>query len=419
MRAPIERRPDFADLMIGLACGLAMLSTLLVLGAMPFLPGLSGGRDYIIYWATGQQLAHHGNPYDAAIMRQYEHAAGFEGAPSLVNYMRNPPWALPLALPLGYVGARAAALPWSLLMLALLAISVRILWRMFGRPGTHLDWLGYCFPPALLCVIMGQTSLLVLLGFVLFLRLQRTRPFWAGAALWFCLLKPHLLAPFGVVLLVWIAASRSYRVLAGLASALAASCALTTAIDPAAWGQYLHWARTSGISTEFLPCMSVALRNAIDPGTAWIAFVPCALGCAWALVHWWQRRARWDWLDHGVLVVLVSMLVAPYAWFYDQSLALPALLYGAAKTQSRMLLAALAGIYMMVLLQPLYTKPESGWYVWPAVAWVGWYWLARRGTETPVSSPQFPVASPRSPVVRETGCQQTGPMTEMGNRRGH
>lgn len=393
MRAPIEGRPDFADLMVGLACGLAMLSTLLVLGAMPFLPGLSGGRDYIIYWATGQQLAHHGNPYDPAIMRQFEHAAGFRGAASLVNYMRNPPWALPLALPLGYVGARAAALPWSLLMLALLAISVRILWKMFGRPGTHLEWLGYCFPPALLCVVMGQTSLLVLLGFVLFLRLHRTRPYWGGAALWFCLLKPHLLVPFGVALLVWIAVSRNYRVLAGLGSALAASCALTEAIDPAAWGQYLQWARTSGISNEFLPCVSVALRNAIDPNAAWIAFLPCAVGCAWALIYCWRRRERWDWLDHGLPVVLVSVLVTPYAWFYDQSLALPALLYGASRTQSRMLLAALAGIYLVVTLQPLYTKPESALYVWPAAAWLGWYLLARRSTTRAANADAIPAVN--------------------------
>ncbi|MGB6132732.1 MAG: glycosyltransferase 87 family protein [Acidobacteriaceae bacterium] len=399
MRAPIERRPDFTDLMVGVACGLAMLSTLLVLGAMPFLPRLAGARDFIIYWATGQQLAHHGNPYDPAMMRQFEHAAGFPGAASLVNYMRNPPWALPLTLPLGFVGARAAALPWSLLMLGLLILSVRILWKMFGRPGTHLEWLGYCFPPALLCVIMGQTSLLVLLGLVLFLRLHRTRPYWAGAALWLCTLKPHLLAPFGVALLVWIVVSKNYRVLGGLASALAASCALTEAIDPAAWGQYLHWARTSGISNEFLPCVSVALRNAIDPNAGWIAFVPCAVGCAWTLVWCWRRREQWDWLDHGLLVVVVSVLVAPYCWYYDQSLALPALLYGAARTQSRMLLAVLAGIYLVVTLQPLYSKPESALYVWPAVAWLVWYVFP--SPRWPVSSPQLPVHGPGSPV---SGC---------------
>jgi len=84
--------------------------------------------------------------------------------------------------------------------------------------------------------------------------------------------------------------------------------------------------------------------------------------------------------------------VAPYCWYYDQSLALPALLYGAARTQSRMLLAVLAGIYLVVTLQPLYSKPESALYVWPAVAWLVWYVFP---------SPRWPVSSPRSPV---SGC---------------
>jgi hypothetical protein len=72
---------------------------------------------------------HHGNPYDPAVSH-IEHDAGFQGGASY--YMRNAPWALPLALPLGYVSPMAAALPWSLLMLGLLAASVRILWKLLG-----------------------------------------------------------------------------------------------------------------------------------------------------------------------------------------------------------------------------------------------------------------------------------------------
>lgn len=135
-------------------------------------------------------------------MARLEHAAALrDGTPC---YKRNPPWALPLTLPLGLVSERVGILPWSLLMLGLLLISVRLMWGMVGRPGTRLDLLGYAFPPALLCAVMGQTSLFLLLGLVLFLRLHRTRPFWAGAALWLCTLKPHLFLPFGIVLLIWI-----------------------------------------------------------------------------------------------------------------------------------------------------------------------------------------------------------------------
>lgn len=374
-----RKKADFADLIIAIACALAVTSTTLFLGVMPLNRHLAGARDFVIYWATGQQLVHHGNPYDPDVMRQLEHDAGFAGQASLVNFMRNPPWGLPLALPLGFFNARVAALPWSLLMLALLAISVRMLWKLFGQPGSHLDWLGYCFPPALVCVMMGQTSLFLLLGLVLFLRLHRTRPFWAGAALWFCTLKPHLFVPFGLALLGWIVVARSYRIVLGLAAALAASCAVTEWIDPAAWGQYLQWAHTSGISNEFLPCLGVAFRNLIDPSAKWLAFAPCAVGSVWAVGYFWRHRKSWDWMENGHLVMLVSVLVAPYCWFYDQSLALPAVLYGACRTESRKLLAVLGLIYILIEIQPFYAHgPETAAYLWPAPAWLVWYLLARQ-----------------------------------------
>jgi hypothetical protein len=387
---------DLADVVIVAACALAILYTTLFLAVMSFNRHLAGARDFVIYWATGQQLVHHGNPYDPTTMRALEHGAGFAGKAELVNYMRNPPWGLPLALPLGFFNARVAALPWSLLMLALLIFEVRLVWSILGRPRSHLDWLGYCFPPALVCVIMGQTSLFLLLGLVLFLRLFRSHPFWAGAALWFCTLKPHLFVPFGLVLLLWIVLNRRYKIVLGLAAALALSCAITFAIDPAAFRQYLAWAHTSGISDEFLPCLGVALRDMINPQAKWLAFVPCAIGSIWAFLWFWPKRAKWDWLDHGHLFMLVSILVAPYAWFYDQSLALPAILYAAVRTNSRRLLAVLGLIYIVLQIQPFYVSgPETAAYLWPAPAWLLWYWLARRAekpTEAPAPSPATALA---------------------------
>ena len=208
----MKKERDIAVLLVAIACALAVVFTTLFLALMPFNRNIVTRRDFIVYWATGQQLVHHGNPYDPDALNRIERDAGFNGGTSY--YMRNTPWTLPLALPLGYLGPMAAALPWSLVMLALLFASVRTLWKFFGAAGNGLDWLGYCFPPALFCVILGQTSILLLFGLVLFLRLHKTWPFAAGAALWLCTIKPHLFLPFALVLLVWIFVSRSYRILA-------------------------------------------------------------------------------------------------------------------------------------------------------------------------------------------------------------
>jgi hypothetical protein len=122
--------------------------------------------------------------------------------------------------------------------------------------------------------MMGQSSLFALLGYVLFLYLYRTRPFLAGVALWLCALKPHLFVPFGVVLLVWIVLSRSYKILAGAAAALAASCALTYLVDPTAWADYAQMMRTAGLEKEYIPCLVVVLRLWLSPHSMWIQYVP-------------------------------------------------------------------------------------------------------------------------------------------------
>ncbi|HEX3661139.1 MAG TPA: glycosyltransferase family 87 protein [Acidobacteriaceae bacterium] len=396
MEAPLQRKKfDPSELILGVACALGLVSTAIILMLMPVNRHFASSRDFVVYWASGQQLVHHGNPFDPQQMAETERAGGFDRPGAF--YMRNPPWSLPLTLPLGLASAQVEALPWSLLLIGLLVLSVRITWQMFGRSGTHLEWLGYCFPPALQCVLMGQTSLFLLLGLVLFLWWHRTRPFWAGAALWLCTLKPHLFVPFGVVLLVWILVGRQWRILLGALTALAASCLVITLVDPAVWAQYAHWAAISGISHEPIPCLGVALRNLVNPAAEWLVFIPCALGSLWALVYFWPRRHAWNWREHGHLVVLVSLAAAPYCWVLDQSVALPALLFAAVSTRSRAALAVLGVIYLLLELQPMLFSPglNSAWYLWPAPVWIAWYLWARRSSSISHSAP-LPVAAPAS-----------------------
>ncbi|HEX4311134.1 MAG TPA: glycosyltransferase 87 family protein [Acidobacteriaceae bacterium] len=378
-RSASGQRPDYAGTTIAVAFVLCVALTVLFLGMLPFVGHPAASCDYVAYWATGQQLVHHANPYDGAAMARLEHAAALrDGSPC---YMRNPPWGLPLTLPLGLVSERVGILPWSLLMLGLLFVSVRTMWNMVGRPGSRLDLLGYAFPPALLCAVMGQTSLFLLLGLVLFLKLHRTRPFWAGAALWLCTLKPHLFLPFGIVLLVWIVVSRGYRVLLGAGVMGAVSVLFSLWVDPAAFSEYSEWAHSSGIAHQPIPCLGVLLRDMVNPSAEWLAFVPAVFACSWTLWYFWRNRKQWDWVENGVLVALVSMVAAPYCFIFDQSLAIPALLYGASRLSSRWPLTVLAGFYVVFEMQPLLAPQvlAPGWMqLFAASAWLVWYMVARR-----------------------------------------
>ncbi|HUD15252.1 MAG TPA: glycosyltransferase family 87 protein [Terracidiphilus sp.] len=368
---------DIVELSIAIVCGLAFAMTSLFLCVVSLSGEIAGARDFVVFWATAQQLVHHANPYDLDAMARLEKSAGLEVGNAAL-FMRNPPWGLPLAAPLGFIGVRAGAPLWSLLMLGCLVLSVHILWRMHGQPGNRLHWLALSFGPALICVIMGQTALLTLLGYVLFLYLHRTRPFLAGAALWLCMLKPHLFVPFGVVLLTWIVVSRSYRLLAGIVVSMAGSCALTWWLYPAAWTDYARMMHGAGLDTEYIPCLIVVLRLWLNPEALWLEYLPPALGCAWALGYFWPRRHAWDWSRYGNLLLLVSLVAAPYSWVYDGGLAIPALLQGAYLTRSRALLVALAVASLTVEVQLVAgIKVTSPLYLWTAPAWLAWYLLSR------------------------------------------
>ena len=371
-----RKRYDPVEMSIAVVSGLALAFTALFLCVVPLTCSFTGSRDFVVFWATGQQLVHHGDPYDAGAMRRIELSAGLPPKYPVL-FMRNPPWALPLVSPLGLVGVRIGALLWSLALLGCLLVSVRILWDLAGRPENQFHWLGYSFGPALLCLFVGQTSLFALLGLALFLRFHDTRPFVAGASLWLCALKPHLFLPFGLVLVVWVFATRSYKLLAGAVLAMSASCGILWLLDPSSWISYLRMMRGSTVEKEFIPCLSDAFRLWFEPRSIWLQYLPATIACAWALVYYWNHRDRWDWNSHGNLLVVVSVTVAPYCWLYDQCLVIPALLQGIYGARARLLPALLAMASVALYAQFCMVNVTSALYLWAAPAWLAWYLYAR------------------------------------------
>ena len=367
---------DFAEISIVTAGALAFALMAIFLCVVPLSDKATSTRDYVVFWATGHQLIHQGNPYDPTAMERLERSAGLPAGYGVL-YMRNPPWALPLVFPLGFMNEQMGALFWSLLLLACLIIAGRLIREIQGNPTNRIHWIAYSFAPALICLFMGQTTLLALLGLVLFLRFHRDYPFGAGLALWLCSLKPHLFLPFSIVLLAWILVSRTYKVFAGVAAALIASSTLTGLLDPLAWSEYLTMMHSPAIEKEFIPCLSVVMRLWLLPEAVWLQYLPIALACVWALIYYWQRRKTWSWWSDGGILILVSLVAAPYCWPYDQTIAIPALLQRAYATRSRLMLAilALAGFPIMAALMAS-VKITTSFYLFIAPAWLAWYLAA-------------------------------------------
>jgi hypothetical protein len=308
------------------------------------------------------------------------HAAGETSNTNMI--LRNPPTALFKTVPLGFVSVRVGAILWCLALIAALMASIRMVWTMQGRPRDRLHLIGYIFPPALACLLAGQIGIFLLLGVTLFLYWHATKPHLAGAALLLCALKPHLFLPFGVALIAWIVMRKAYPILTGAVAAVLASLALILSLDPAIWSQYVRGERAEKIQNLFIPCVSALLRVAIHRNAVWLQFLPAVAGCAWALWYFWTRRERWDWMDGGLLLLMVSVLVAPYAWFTDEVILLPAILVGLYRASDRgrslVPFGCIAGVALMEVLAGV--KLPSGLYLWTAPAWLAWYLYAVRGT---------------------------------------
>jgi hypothetical protein len=88
----------------------------------------------------------------------------------------------------------------------------------------------------------------------------------------------------------------------------------------------------------------------------------------------------WDWGHHGLLVLLVSVACAPYAWFTDEAVLLPAVLAGLyAATELRRSLLPLALFGGVALIEVLRAVPlTSPYYLWTPLAWLAWYLYATR-----------------------------------------
>jgi hypothetical protein len=339
-----------------------------------FLTDKDAGRgDFLEYWAAGQQLTHGASPYDPAGIMRLERAVGREG--NQPKFTFSPPVVLLLALPLGFVTPKVGLILWLLILHASLFTSIWILWILHGRPDSALHWCSYLFPPALACLMAGQLGIFLLLGVVLFLYFHGSRPFVAGAALLPCILKPHLFLPISIVLLLWVASRKAYRVLGGFFALLLASSALTLCFQGPVWSQYFEMMRATGVLHEFVPTLSVAFRYLIDRNAVWLEFVPVAGGCVWAVWYFLTRRTRWSWMDEGLLVLLVSAACAPYSLFSDEAILLPAVLAGVYRAaQSRRSLLPIAFICGIALVE-LYTvgRMSSPFYLWTVPAWLGWY----------------------------------------------
>jgi hypothetical protein len=173
-------------------------------------------------------------------------------------------------------------------------------------------------------IAYGQNTGLLLLGLAGFLHFsRREKPLAAGAFAALTAVKPHLLAGFGVLLLVDAIARRGRVALAAGVSVIAVSLGLALLANPHVVTQFIAAVRNPGpdavaLHDWMLPVPAYWLRMAMEPTAFGIQFAPCAVACL-ALIAWRIRAGeRWNWQQALPLAVAVSVLTTPYGgWIFD------------------------------------------------------------------------------------------------------
>ena len=100
----------------------------------------------------------------------------------------------------------------------------------------------------------------------------------------------------------------------------------------------------------------------------------------WAMGYFWTRRERWDWMDQGLLVLLISLVCAPYAWLMDEAVLLPAVLAGFYRAMDARRSWVPIAVFGAVALIELFANLgiTSWYYMWTTPAWLAWYLYATR-----------------------------------------
>jgi hypothetical protein len=354
-------------------------------------------RDSIAYWAAGELLVHHQNPYSAPAVLALQRSQGYVGQKPLM--MRPMPWSMWMFEPLGLLNVYWAWMVWTALLLACLVVSIRICWKLYGdgpKPPPAFTLAAYLFAPVAGCLVGGAMGMVLLLGIALFLLLEREHPLWAGVALLIPLAKPHIFALLWPILAIWIITRKKWWLLGGAAAALLLATSIALVFDPQILQHYRAMMHEQAIQNEFIPALSGMIRVLFFRRFFWVQFVPLGLGFAWSAWYYWANRQSWDWPVHGPALLVVSLLTTPYAWMTDEVVLLPAILQAVLwlqreKLKLRSQLVVLSFVllnFLLLLILQAQVPPSTGIYFWSSLVWFGWYWYARRRKQSRQAIPQ-------------------------------
>jgi hypothetical protein len=305
----------FAAALTAFALGVLFIAALMMSSAMP-------AKDMTSYWAAAHLIRQ--NPYSPHLISLLEKGSGLVPLdPPLV--MRNPPWAILFVLPLGIFSYHVAFALWAVFSILVVTGSARAIWQLLDKHDSVFSIvLPLAFGPTIVLLILGQWSVLVLVGITGFLiAIDRRHDWIAGACLLLVMGKPHIELLFLLAVVFWICQGKRWAVFYSATASLVLSSAIVLALNPHVFAQF--WALTREVVGERVPYPNLGGLLYLVTNNHTLALLPQVIGILWLVYYWIRRRKSWNWYTDGMLVLVVSIASSYYSYPYDEILVLPAL----------------------------------------------------------------------------------------------
>src|SRR5215831_682222 len=261
-------------------------------------------QDLAQYWSAAHLVGQ--NPYSSKLVAELEHSNGIYIDTPLV--LKNPPWAIPFILPLGFFSYRVDFALWTVFSVAVVLFCARAIWHELKLPDSLAPlFLPLAFGPTIVQLMLGQWTILVLPGLTIFLIAVGRRQDWlAGASLLLVLGKPHLMLLFLLAVALWVIREKRWTIfLSGFLVFVAANF-IVGLINPRIFGQF--WERTLQVVHETYVYPNLGGFLFLISGKHALALLPEFAGLIWLAFYWKTRRQNWNWWDDGSLVILCSIL---------------------------------------------------------------------------------------------------------------
>jgi hypothetical protein len=287
-----------------------------------FAPKINlGNGDFIGYWSAVYQIRRGHNPYDPKEMMNVQQTAANSGLDFAVMTW-NLPTLFVFLLPLAWLSFTAARSAWLVINVIILLAASLMLARLYlppgGKPLLGFYLLVLFFPQVILTLVMGQVTLLVLLGLASsMILIKKGHWFWAGAALILTSVKPQiafLAAPYLLILMVY---RRKWQGWLGMLAAGGACMGALFVFRPN-WVADT-WGLTSMVPNNWATPTIGGLLSYWRVTDAARYLIVVFLPLAWVLARP-QSAIRME--SAVALLTVITVPTSFFGWGYDQSILL-------------------------------------------------------------------------------------------------